>query len=177
MKPTAVVGAVSSAGVRARNPCFHFPCFLSSASVSETSQMGALTHRRSGLPRQHKFTATSGQCPPLMLYTFTLWPAHGQGAAFVLLRGPRAHPGTQAGIPQTSLRTLGQLESRPGSPALMLSCLGATDAPTGTPRPSESSAHSFWSQTPAQRKGFWGRKATWSLSPLGELKPRGFWDP
>lgn len=114
MKPTAVVGAVSSAGVRARNPCFHFPCFLSSASVSETSQMGALTHRRSGLPRQHKFTATSGQCPPLMLYTFTLWPAHGQGAAFVLLRGPRAHPGTQAGIPQTSLRTLGQEHTHSG---------------------------------------------------------------
>lgn len=50
MKPTAVVGAVSSAGVRTRNPCFHFPCFLSSASVSETSQMGALTHTKVRTP-------------------------------------------------------------------------------------------------------------------------------
>lgn len=102
MKPTAVVGAGLLCRGQGEKPLFISPCFLSAASVSETSQMGHARTRRSGLPRQHKFTATSGQGPPLMLYTFTLWPALGQGAAFVLLRGPRAHPGTQAGVSQTS---------------------------------------------------------------------------
>lgn len=124
-----------------------------------------------------------------MLYTFTLWPAHGQGAAFVLLRGPRAHPGTQVGVPHTSLWTLGQEHTHSGqtgcswaSMALevpgtrsvgakgrvpcieVLSSLGATDAQIGTPRPFESSAHSFWSQTPAQTKGLFGKES--NVDPL-----------
>lgn len=60
----------------------------------------------------------------------------------------------------------------------VLSSSGATDAQTGTPRPFESSAHSFWSQTPAQTKGLFGKGS--NVDPLpsgrGELKPRAFWD-
>lgn len=61
----------------------------------------------------------------------------------------------------------------------VLSSLGATDAQIGTPRPFESSAHSFWSQTPAQTKGLFGKESNVDPLPSGgrELKPRGFWDP
>lgn len=107
----------------------------------------------------------------------------------MLLRGPRAHPGTQAEVPQTFLWTLGQGHTHSGqagcswaSVALevpgtrsvgakgrvpcteVLSCSGATGAQTGTPRPLESSAHSFWSQTPAQRKGLFGKES--NVEPL-----------
>lgn len=62
----------------------------------------------------------------------------------------------------------------------VLSSLGATDAHIGTPRSFESSAHSFWSQIPAQTKGLFGKESNIDPLPSGggrELKPRGFWDP
>lgn len=132
-----------------------------------------------------------------MLYTFTLWPAHGQGAAFVLLRGPRAHPSTQVGVSHSSLWTLGQKHTHSGQtgcswasmarevpgttvgakgrvPCIeVLSSSGATDAQTGTPRPFESSAHSFWSQTPAQTKGLFGKESNVDPLPSGGAEAQG----
>lgn len=112
-------------------------------------------------------------------------PRHPSRGAPYLPLDPR--PGTHSG--QTGCSWASMALEVPGTRSVgakgrvpcieVLSSLGATDAQIGTPRPFESSAHSFWSQTPAQTKGLFGKESNVDPLPSGgrELKPRGFWDP